>query len=210
MTPRPAPPRLWQRLAYLAAVYALFVGCYGFVNARVSLAGARDLSLPLDRATPFVADAIYPFGLVYVLLVVPAFLLRSRALLARTTLGFAVQIVVSCALFVALPVAVPRPPRLPPSLAGRLVAALYRADRPVCGFPSLHVSCSLLAALALRHERPQLWLAFLGAALATTLSVLLVKQHVLLDVVGGAALALVCDRLLIAHRRTAAPSQIPG
>jgi membrane-associated phospholipid phosphatase len=204
------PPPLIARLGYLALVYGLFLGVYPQINSRVPVAGALDLTLEIDRRTPLVVGFIYAFYLVYLLLLLPAFLVRGRRLLAQGALAFAVLVLASGLLFLLLPVTVPRPASLPAGLAGELLAAVYRNDRPVCGFPSLHVSASTLAALLLRRDRPRLGLGFFALALLTTVSVLFVKQHGVVDAAGGAALALLVDALLLARRPRRAPATPPG
>jgi pimeloyl-ACP methyl ester carboxylesterase len=149
---------------------------------------------------PFVPEFVYPFYLAYVLILLPAVLIRERELLIRSAIAFAVLILVSCSLFVILPVHVPRPMNVPDSVAGMLVERIYRADRPVCAFPSLHVSTSLLAAVILMREYRLVGLLSLAFFFLTSVSTLFIKQHVFLDALGGVIMALAADWLVLRGR----------
>jgi hypothetical protein len=159
----PKAPTRFERLTYAVAVYGAFFLFYGTCNRLIPSSWCWDLTTPLDRAIPFVPAFVIPFYLTYGLILLPAWVLRERASLIRSALAFLVLIVISCLLFVAFPVRVPRPVQIPDSFAGNLLAVIYASDRPVCGFPS------------------------------TSVATLFVRQHVLADVIGGVLLALVVD-----------------
>jgi len=181
-------------------VYAVFFGGYGIVNRHLPLLDCRDLGTAFDHVLPFVPGFIWPFNLTYPLLLAPAVVLRTRRSLAWACVAMACLVLVSCAIFVLLPVWVPRPTFVPHTLSERWVAWVYASDRPVCGFPSLHVSATLLTAFILRRARSRLAHAFLALSVLIALSTLLVKQHVLLDVLGGAGLAWLVDQVLVRRR----------
>ena len=187
-----APTRL-ERLAYAVAIYGAFFLFYGACNRLIPTSWCWDLTTALDRAIPFVPAFVFPFYLTYGLILLPALVLRDRASLIRSALAFVVLIVVSCLLFVAFPVRVPRPVHIPDSLAGNLLALIYASDRPVCGFPSLHVSTAVLATAVLFREDKRWGWVFTPLAVATSVATLFVRQHVLADVIGGVVLALVVD-----------------
>jgi pimeloyl-ACP methyl ester carboxylesterase/membrane-associated phospholipid phosphatase len=181
-------------------VYALFFGCYGLVNRLIPVPACYDLSTSLDQAIPFIPAFIYPFYLVYGMMLIPAFLIRDPALFYRSVTGFSALILGSCLLFLLFPVYVPRPELIPDTYAGLLVRAAYEQDRPVCGFPSLHVAASLLVAATVLRERRLVGALLLGFALLTSAATLFIKQHVLADLAGGAAFALLVDRIILGGR----------
>lgn len=181
-------------------IYGLFFGCYLPANRLASMEACFDLTLPADRAIPLQPVFVYPFYLVYAAMILPAFLVKSRALLIRGGLAFGALIAVSCIIFVAFPTCVPRPEFSPHSEAGRLLARIWAMDRPVCGCPSLHVSASVLAATIVIRERRTAGVVLLAASLLTSVSTLFVKQHVILDVAGGVAMALIVDAVILRGR----------
>jgi membrane-associated phospholipid phosphatase len=184
-----ARPSIGERGVIVVGVYALFFLGYGVVNRWIPMTGCRDLSTSLDRALPFVPEMILPFVMAYPMLGLPALLLSHKRDLQRAGLAMSGLIVLSLVLFVAFPVWVPRPDHLGDSLSARWVAAIYRSDRPVCGFPSLHGSATVLATLLLWRARVRHAWVYALAAVGVALSTLFVKQHVLADVAGGAGLA---------------------
>jgi len=191
------PPTRGQRLGYAALVYLLFFGGYETANRLIPLGICRDFSISGDRAWPLIPGFVYPFYLVYPMMLMPAFLVRDRKLLFRGALAFAALVAISCLLFALVPVYVPRPAQVPDTLAGHLLQRLYRMDRPVCGFPSLHVSASWLAALILFRESRGLGLCFLAFSILTSAATLFIKQHVIADAAGGMAMALIMDGLFL-------------
>ena len=103
----------------------------------------------------------------------------------------------SCVIFAVFPVYVPRPYAVPDTFAGGLVSFTYSTDRPVCGFPSLHVSMSLLTALIVLRERRFVGAVAMVFCALTSVAVLFVKQHVVADVAGGLAIAGACYGLYL-------------
>ena len=88
---------------------------------------------------------------------------------------------------------VPRPPVPGRDVFSRLAACIYGFDRPYCAFPSLHVAYSVLCAYwAAVLFGPVLTAAGMVLTAAIVLSTLYLKQHVIADVFGGAALAVLC------------------
>ncbi len=195
-----AQPRLRERLGCCAAVCVFFFAGYGALNRLIPIAVCWDFGISLDRETPFVPEFIWPFCLAYAAVIIPSALVPSHRALIRTTVAFLVLISVSFLLFVLVPVTVPRPTFLPDTVAGSLMRRLYLTDRPVCAFPSLHVSTMVLATAALFRVRPLFGWSFLPLAVAASLATLLVKQHVIADVLGGLVLALAVDWLVQSGR----------
>jgi membrane-associated phospholipid phosphatase len=72
-----------------------------------------------------------------------------------------------------------------------LVAYVYRLDKPYNAFPSIHSLTSFiyfLAGYGVRKSNPAIAYLIQGLALAIIASTLLIKQHVILDVMGGVIL----------------------
>lgn len=191
------PPTLLERLLYVIGVYAFFFTCYCFANRIIPLSRCLDLSIDLDYAIPFVPQFIFFFCFSYILILIPALLINDRVMLQRAALAFFLLIGISTAIFFLVPVFVPRPEFTVDSLSTKLVAVVYRGDRPVCGFPSLHVSSAFLASAILFRRSTAVGWVFFPFALLTSLSVLFVKQHVVIDFLGGVVLALVVDRVVM-------------
>ena len=66
-----------------------------------------------------------------------------------------------------------------------LVKLNYSADLPYNCFPSLHVAYAFIGALVLWNYKRTWAYTYLACAIIVAISVVLVKQHYILDVVGG-------------------------
>src|SRR5205814_657145 len=100
--------------------------------------------------------------------------------------------VIAFAVFLAAPMPYPRPALPAGLLRGgfqQMLALEWAIDGPRCTFPSLHVAIALLLYLGLRDEAPRWRWPLLLAALGVCISTVLVKQHFVVDVLGGALLA---------------------
>lgn len=191
---------LKERLGLMLVVYGIFLITYLSANRIIDMPTAFDFSTPFDRATPFIPEFIYPIWVLYGMLVLPAFLIRDRKLLLAMAYAFVVLVVSSAILFVLIPVQVPRPDFVAKSISEKLVAAMYTTDRPVCGFPSLHVSACLLAAMILHRQSRRIGAIFYLMFVLTAAGILFVKQHVLMDIVGGIVIAGMVYYVMVVRR----------
>lgn len=162
--------------------------------------------LPLDELIPFVPWLVIPYCLWFPLLIVTgAWLwLRHPEAFRRYMRFLAAAFFLSEAVWCFLPSI----QNLRPSLTGEtglftgVIAGLYRIDTPTNVFPSVHVAGAAGAALAIQdgaRDRPALCQCGWILAALICLSTVCIKQHALLDVLGGLALAL-CAALPIYRR----------
>lgn len=192
-----------ERASLTGGVIAFFVVAYLGAGFAADPQRAGDLALPLDDRIPFIAESVWIYLSVFPIVLLPVFMVRSRQRFRRTALAFAVTIAVSLACFLAYPTSSIRlreevlPTLDTDRLSERAVVMLYRVDPPYNMFPSLHVSLAILAALSVfRVNRLYGALVLAGVGLIGV-SVCTVRQHVLVDALGGAALAVVVDALVV-------------
>jgi membrane-associated phospholipid phosphatase len=147
------------------------------------------LELPIDRAIPFVPAFVFGYILVYFTPALTALFLRDRAELYRTFLAFGLNALICFPIFLFFPVEYPRVHPLPATGAGPLLALVQALDRPVNCFPSHHISTSITTFLAVfRQDRR--WGSLFGAAAAlVAVSTLFIKQHYVVDIPAGIAVA---------------------
>lgn len=211
-----AGPRDAPREKALWAGFVLALWLTGYYGAAFSVdpADARRLATPFDRAIPFWPQAIWGYSLCYTAMLLPLFTVRCHHLFRRVVAAYALVIAVSVLCFVAFPVTSAgfRPDAATIEALGmerfwvwglRLNLAL---DPPVNLLPSLHLSSATLVALSAvqarrAHALPAL---LLGATISA--SILLVKQHYVVDGVAGVALGLVAWALIVRPH----PSPPPG
>ena len=193
---------LQRRAPWAAALLALWGVGYFFLLPNVAaMRHARDLVTPLDGAIPFLAWTVWIYLAGVPLIAAPLFALRSEPAFRRAARRCALIVLVSFACFATTPVSSPSL-REAAAMAGSdgltawAVRALHGIDPPGNLFPSLHVSLSVLACWSTAAEAPPRWRwAFWAALTLIVVSVTTTKQHLLIDVLGGLALAgAVCAR----------------
>lgn len=161
--------------------------------------------LALDRAVPLVPEWAIVYGALYLcLILLPVVVVRQDALIRRTIHAYLLIWITAFAFFFVLyPTAAPRPTLVSgQGFAVWGLRALYSADPPYNCFPSLHVAHSFVSALACSRVHRRVGILALLAATLVAFSTLFTKQHYVLDVVSGAALALVAYGMFL--RRQAA------
>jgi membrane-associated phospholipid phosphatase len=199
----------------VAVALALLVG-YAIVflivdewNARSSLASKLriDPRSPLDAAIPFIPGYVYPYLAYYPWLLVPIPILRTRAQFYGAVYAFVSTQMVAVAIYLIFPSQMERPLVTGEGLTASLVRLVYEVDRGYNIVPSLHVAHSVLVALLYRSLDPRRfpWVA-LGSGVICA-STVFIKQHYLLDIPAGFAVAVACYYPTMAlSQRRASPS----
>jgi membrane-associated phospholipid phosphatase len=167
------------------------VGGMGYlaVNHLVGDGPFHHLTLPLDVAIPFVPAFVLAYMLVYVTPAMMGFFLTDRAELYRTCFAFGLNCIICFAIFLLWPVEYPRIVPLPDTIFGRLLAFVHVLDRPVNCFPSHHIATSFTTFFAIARQNRK-WGAVFGVAAAlVALSTVFVKQHYVVDIPAGIAVA---------------------
>jgi membrane-associated phospholipid phosphatase len=149
------------------------------------------VATPIDAHIPFVAQAIWPYLCVFPLALSPLVFARDATLTRRIALAYAATIVLSLLCFALYPVSAGglRPSVSEPGVSAAAVRVLYALDPPYNLCPSLHVSLAVLAAISASKARKRYAGLLFAAAGAIAASTCLIKQHFLIDVLAGAALA---------------------
>jgi membrane-associated phospholipid phosphatase len=175
----------------------LFGAAYGATDWIAGLHAWRvPVHLALERSIPLVPGAAWPYTSLYLLLALLPFALREREELDAFVRELRWILAVACALFLLVPAEVAHAPAVAPGASGALLAFADRLNLDHNLVPSLHVALAVASARVvagrLRIAGAVLaWLWALSIAAATVLT----HQHHLLDVVAGAALALLAPRL---------------
>lgn len=180
--------------AHVVIFGAVFGLVYGLSSADfVSRHALHDVALPIDAMAPFVPATAAIYLTITPLLLAAALVQREpkRTLPLLGALVF--QVVVAGLCFVLFPVVPPSPPAVrTDSITGQLFALADQVNLTGNCMPSLHVALALSCAWAAGGAVRPLWAAAIWLwALAICLSTWLTWQHWLLDIVGGAVLAVV-------------------
>ena len=189
----PFSKRLALYLRWSLALTMLFVATYGVTNWAASQRETRvHLYLDQELRIPFVPWMIWVYLSVNGLLVMPLFAADcaginryGRACAAATIIAALFHLALPAELGWARPAGVPGYP---------VFDRFFALDRPHNLVPSLHVTYSFLSRLALNAVQASGWMRILAALwmVLLVISVVLVHQHHLSDVVTGLALGAVC------------------
>ncbi len=187
------------------AVLVVTVGLYVATNRLIDPSGATVLPLSaIDRLTPLVPASVWIYASFPALFLTVYALETDRQRIQRYLAGVVALNLVSNLVFILWPTTFDRGvlATAGQGVTGALLDAVRLADRPVNCLPSLHVGAAVFAGLFRRGKRFD-W-AFMAWAVAIAVSTLTTKQHYLVDVVAGVALAVAADQLFL---RTRAPLQ---
>lgn len=161
-------------------------------------------AVPLDGAIPLEPAWVFVYVSQWVFSFLPVFVVRGTELRRRAVRAFLAIVVVSYAGFLLYPTLAPRPEAIPgDGFASWALRYVYGVDPPTNCFPSLHVAYSVLAALTAYRVHRGVGALALGWAGVIALSTLFTKQHYVLDVVAGIALAVGAWALFIRGYRRA-------
>ena len=140
----------------------------------------HDLSLPLDREIPFVPGFIFIYLGAYLQWVI-GFLIcgrESKSFCYRYLSAELFAKILTFGCFILIPSTILRPRVIGTGVAECVTRWVYQMDAPVNLFPSIHVLESWFCTRTAFAQK----MTFL-----VCLSVVLVKQHVLMDILGGIA-----------------------
>ena len=162
-----------------------------FVNqAPLNLSGFS-LAISIDNALPLVSEFIYIYMSMYLVAVLPYFFIQSKREFKNVILSYLLVLGSSFMIFIFFPVYMPRPELVATTLSERLLTHLYLVDLPINNFPSLHVALSMLSSFVLFSYSKKIGYLALTWSVLIALSVLLVKQHYFLDIIGGILMAVI-------------------
>ncbi len=196
--PFPVP----ARLAMILFITFLHLSCYvsvNIINAQRPVETLKNLEIALDQKVPYLAwtGVIYYFGDLFVLLFAVLIIWSmQRAQLRRVAFAYIGMIVTGAIIQLLIPGRAPWSENL-----GAFQKAFHGSLglKPYACLPSMHVALSVFPALlSLSFSKSAgLRLFSIGCAVLIAISTLTFKEHYILDVVAGAALASIFYSVLI-------------
>lgn len=144
----------------------------------------------IDQRIPFLPYFIIPYvawyGLLFVALI--WFMYHNFQLYRSSILSMILGLVICFVIFSFFQTTVPRPDILGHDIFSRLTQVIYTIDQPFNAFPSIHVMTAyviFLGSLKMSSRSLKISLSIQSLAILVILSTLFLKQHTLLDVMGG-------------------------
>ncbi|MBR3109434.1 MAG: phosphatidic acid phosphatase [Clostridia bacterium] len=184
---RLSQPYVWL---YLAAMIATLLLVYFGTHLFLPYLPSYRLDMRIDAFIPCVPEWISVYCLAYPSWVVSAVIIlaQGKEHAIRFSGACILALIISCIIFLAWPLTMERPEIIGDGLLRELLRAIYRADPPNNLFPSLHVLASYVC-----------WRGLLGCPripgwfkgfnfvffVLVCFSVVLVKQHLMIDIPGG-------------------------
>lgn len=198
----------FQRAALASAgTGALFLLLYNLCNAYAAGSGRlRQWYWDWELAIPRLDWAILPYWSIDLLFALAPFLCTRRGELRALAGRLVLSMLLAGACFVAWPLE-PAFARTPAEgVWGPLFAAIHAFDRPHNLFPSLHIAFAGILLLIYHRHVPGRWRWPLHGWFALIVaSTVLVHQHHVVDLIGGALLAVLCCYLVPEEPLPAAP-----
>ena len=152
------------------------------------------LELPLDSVVLFVPWTVTIYVLSYLFWIVN-YILAARRDAVSAYRFYCADFLTRCVclfFFITLPTTNLRPDVTGSGICGELMRLIYRCDAADNLFPSIHCIASYLSAAGIRNDKCiPLWYRLFSylMTVAICISTLTTKQHVIVDVIGGVALA---------------------
>ncbi|MCM2254207.1 MAG: phosphatase PAP2 family protein [Vicinamibacteria bacterium] len=188
------------RVTVPMVVIVMLVPVYLFIPRFAAGRTVHFPALPLDYHIPQQPAWVLVYGSLYLFLILlPVFVVRHEDLIRRTVCAYLTIWITAYVCFYVYPTAAPRADDIVPGdgfLAWAL-RSLYSSDPPYNCLPSLHVAHSFVSALASGRVHRGLGIAASVCAFFVGISTLFTRQHYILDVVTGIALACLAYKIFL-------------
>ncbi|WP_227687494.1 phosphatase PAP2 family protein [Psychrobacter fjordensis] len=205
-------PSKSTRLRHLALALSIFYLLYNVTTLySVSLyklypSTIHNLAMPFDSAIPFIPAMIVPYSWSLILFVVSFFLVRTSTQLSLLSYRLILATIFACLIFYFYPARFSFSRPIPDDWTQFGYQFLQLVDKPFNQLPSLHVSYAILLGVSLWDiaGSRKSWvsgayrLLLTGICTLIALSTVLTYQHHLLDMLGGAVLAILV--LMLSNR----------
>jgi len=162
-------------------------GSYLLANNWGGTVGGWNIQLEFERHIPFIPATIFIYWLIFPYLATPVFTVKKYEDFFKVICGYLVTTFVSASVFFLFPTTMARPELAADSWLKPLFEAIYFLDGPYNLFPSLHVSSVSYVGFVNWRFCERFRIPSVLSAILICLSTLTVKQHAVLDVIGGLA-----------------------
>lgn len=188
--------KFFPEYAWIPTLICLAVNFIAFYGTRTVNRFLPHVSMEsaLDEMIPFVPAFIIIYVAAYIQWIYGYYAVgrESREFCYRFLSAQVISKIMCLVFFIVLPTTMARPEIKGNDLFSALTAFIYAADTPDNLFPSVHCLESVFFSIAVcKAKKPSAAAKWINAVLSVLVcaSVVLVKQHVVADIVGGAAIA---------------------
>jgi membrane-associated phospholipid phosphatase len=178
----------FKKIILLLTIIALYLGVYRLVQT-INPVGSN-LAIGLDKYIPLIPEFVVIY-LLYIPMIIFVFAFywndyktyRSMSLMLIAVISIAIMI------YSVFQTEVLRPIISSTDFFTRLTNTIYKYDMPNNTFPSLHVALTSTISAFVYEKNTKVGLVLLPLAFLIILSTMFIKQHVVLDIIGGLILA---------------------
>ena len=179
-----------KKIILLLTIIALYFGVYRLVQTMNPV--GINLAIGLDRYIPFIPEfaVIYLLHIPMIIFVFALYWNDYKAYRSMSLMLMAV-ILISITIYSAFQTEVLRPIVVSTDFFTRLTSTIYKYDMPNNSFPSLHVSLTATMSTFVYEKDTIVGMFLIFVTFLIILSTVFIKQHVILDIIGGLMLAFV-------------------
>lgn len=182
-----------KRILHGAIFFAIMTVMFFAINRFNSLRSTHYVALPFETQIPLVPFFAVFYVSAWLFYLLPFFFSKNEKELKRAMKLFYLVTIINCLIFLIFPVKVADWNHTSEgSIFSWLLNTIKENDLPFNAFPSMHISLSTLSFIFLsykfRGKRDKILVALWYSLIV--FSVLLTKQHNVLDVFGGIGLAI--------------------
>ena len=141
--------------------------------------------LKVDDKIPLLPVFIIPYLGYYLLIIITIYLLWTTNYITQFFISYIISYLLAGIFWYLFPNGVKRPLINGQGLFNNLIKYIYKIDNDTNGFPSAHIFASLICSYYLYLVYPQYLLLIAIIWLLIGLSTILVKQHYIVDILGG-------------------------
>ena len=139
-----------------------------------------------EKTIPFMGWTVWVYISDYIYIAAAFVLFSDKDNMNKIYYSQLLLLFVSMIIFFVLPTTYPRPTAVEYSgFTGMILNLLHSSDTPGNACPSIHVAMTFLAGYGFLKEKKHLFGLFMIWAVLISLSTITVKQHYVLDVLGG-------------------------
>lgn len=175
------------RMSYMLSIPLINI-MYFILNTKRTT--VYNVSVSLDKRIPFMPEFIIPYvmwyGYVFITLIYFCFKYyeKYKRMLITMLIGLSLCYI----MYFLFPTTVIRPNSVGDSLTEKLVKIIYQLDKPYNCFPSIHVLQTIIVMIFVYLQKeiklfPKVFMYIIGISII--ISTVFVKQHCILDAVGG-------------------------
>ena len=179
----------WKWFIVLIAYFCL--GYLSLNHFNVHRESYVDVMMAFEPSIPFFPSAILGYLLVYLAALLPFLLINNKQHLNVALKAAFIMLTIHFVLFYVAPVRMTYRPDLEnvPGIMNQFAFYYFKLDQPTNCFPSLHVAMPTLATWMTWKSHPKWRFSFVAMTVIIAISVVVVKQHYIADVVAGALVA---------------------